>query len=130
MPHHFEFDSEHKILRLVLEGDIKGGEYSGLTAELREQVRRMQPLAGITDGGSITNFDVTSQALRSAALEGSPYPPETPRYIVAPSDYLFGLARMYELIGNHSEGRLQVVRTMGEALVELGAANSKFERVE
>lgn len=130
MPHHFEFDSEHKILRLVLEADIEGEEYSQLTADLRAQIRRMRPVAGITDGSSITNFNVTSQALRSAALEGSPYPPATPRYIVAPTDYLFGLARMYELIGNHSEGRLQVVRKMEEALAELGVANAKFERID
>jgi hypothetical protein len=129
MPHHFEFDSEHKILRLVLEGSIEGCEFVRLTAEIRAQAERLRPLAGITDGGGITNFEVTSQSLRSAALEGSPYPAATPRFIVAPSDYLFGLARMYELIGNHSEGRLQVVRKMEEALSALGAANAEFERV-
>jgi hypothetical protein len=130
MAHHFEFDSEHKILRLVLEGDIEGEEYSRLTAEIRAKAKRMRPLAGITDGGGITNFNVSSQSLRSAAFEGSPYPAETQRYIVAPSDYLFGLARMYELMGNHSDGKFHVVRRMEEALAGLGAANAKFERIE
>ena len=130
MPHHFEFDDEHRILLLVLEGNVEGEEYSSLTAELRAQAKRMLPLAGITDSGGITNFNVSSQALRSAALEGSPYPEATPRYIVAPSDYLFGLARMYELVGNHSEGRLKVVRKMEEALADLGVASAKFRRVD
>lgn len=130
MPHHFEFDSEHKILRLVLEGDIEGEEFVRLNAELRACVQKLRPLAGITDGGSITNFNVSSQTLRSASLEGSPYPGATPRYIVASTDYLFGLARMYELIGNHSDGSLQVVRKIDEALAALGAAKAKFERVD
>ncbi len=130
MPHHFEFDSEHKILRLVLEGDIEGDEYSRLTAEIRAHAKRMRPRAGITDGGSITNFNVSTQSLRSAAFEGSPYPAATPRYIVAPSDYLFGMARMYELMGNHSDGTLHVVRKMEEALAGLGVAKPLFERVE
>jgi hypothetical protein len=129
MPHHFEFDSEHKILRLVLEGEIAGEEFVRLSAEIRAQAERLRPLAGITDGGGITSFNVSSQILRSAALEGSPYPSPTLRYIVASSDYLFGLARMYELIGNHSDERLQVVHKMEEALAELGAATAKFERV-
>jgi hypothetical protein len=129
MPHHFEFDSEHRILRLVLEGDIDGDEYSGLTAELRARVKQMQPLAGITDGGGITDFNVSSQSLRNAALEGSPYPAATPRYIVAPTDYLFGLARMYELVGNHPDGALQVVRKLEEALADLGVAKAEFERL-
>jgi hypothetical protein len=129
MPHYFEFDSEHKILRLVLEGNIEGDEFVGLSAEIRAQADHLRPLAGITDGGGITSFNVSTQSLRSAALEGSPYPAAIPRYIVASTDYLFGLARMYELVGNHSEGRLQVVRKMEEALAELGAAKAEFERV-
>jgi hypothetical protein len=130
MPHHFEFDSEHRILRLVLEGDVEGEEFLQLNAEIRAQARRWSPVAGITDDGGITNFNVSSQNLRSAALEGSPYPPATPRYIVAPSDYLFGMARMYELVGNHAEGRLQVVRKLEEALDDLGVSKAKFERVD
>jgi hypothetical protein len=117
-------------VRLVLEGDIEGEEFVRLNAELRACVQRLGPLARITDVGGITNFNVSSRSLRSVALEGSPYPAATPRYIVASTDYPFGLARMYELMGNHSDGALQVVRKIEEALAELGAAKAKFERVD
>jgi hypothetical protein len=129
MPHHFEFDIEHKILRLVLKGDLGGAEFLCLNAKIHAQAERWQPLAGITDGIAIANFGVSSQILRSVALQGSPYPIGIPRYIIAPTDYLFGMARMYELVGNHSEGKLQVVRSLEEALGDLGATNAKFERV-
>jgi len=129
MAHHFEFEAEHKILRLVLEGDVENEEYLRLSAAIQAQAQRLRPRAGITDGTSLANFNITTQVLRTVALQGSPYPPDTPRYIVAPSDYLFGLARMYELVGNHSEGKLQVVRKLEEALADLAVTNARFERV-
>lgn len=130
MPHHFEFDSQHKILRLVLEGEIEGDEFLHLNAEIRAHAQLLHPLAGITDGTGIAHFKITTQVLRTAALQGSPYPDATPRYLVAPTDYLFGLARMYELVGDHSERKLQVVRRLEEALSDLGVAQAKFERAE
>jgi len=129
MAHHFEFDTEHRILRLVLEGDIEAEEFLGLNSKIAEHAHHLRPLAGITDGAGIASFNVTSQTLRTVALQGSPYPAATPRYIVAPTDYLFGLARMYELVGNHAEGKLQVVRKLDEALADLGATKVNFERV-
>lgn len=130
MPHHFEFDFEHKILRLVLEGDMEGEEFLRLNAEIRAHAERLLPLAGIADAAAIETFKVTSHSLRSAALQGSPYPATTPRYIVAPTDHLFGLARMYELVGSHSEGGFHVVRKLEEALADLGIAQAKFEPVD
>jgi hypothetical protein len=109
MPHHFEFVR--------------------LNDAIHTQAERFQPLAGITDGTTLGNFNITTQTLRSVAMQGSPYPTAIPRYIVAPSDYLFGMARMYELVGNHSEGKLQVVRSLEEALTDLGVTDAKFERV-
>lgn len=130
MPHHFEFDAEHRILRLVLEGDLGPEEYLGLNSAIHARAQQLLPLAGITDVAPDLNFNITTQVLRTVALQGSPYPPNTPRYIVAPSDYLFGMARMYELVGNHSEGKLQVVRKLQEALEDLGVTSAKFDRVE
>ncbi len=128
MAHHFELDREHKILLMVLEGNVEGDEFLGLNLELRTLAARFHPLAGITDCAPIENFNVSSNTLRTAALQESPYPSTTARYIVAPSDYLFGLARMYELVGN-AEGNLQVVRKLEEALADLGVNGAKFERV-
>jgi hypothetical protein len=71
-PHHFEFDSEHKILRLVLKGDLESQEFLRRNAEMHAQAERFQPPAGISDGMAIVNFNVTRQTLRSVAVQGSP----------------------------------------------------------
>lgn len=129
MPVHFEFDPEHRILLVVAEGDVQDAEILTINDLIGEQVNRLHPFAGISDLSSVTTFNVSSQAMRTAALQPSPYPEETPRFIVAPHDYLFGMARMYELVGNRTRANLRVVRRREEALAMLGVQNPKFEPV-
>jgi hypothetical protein len=96
MPHHFEFDFEHKILLTVMEGEIQGPEIQTIDQDMRARIVRMQPAAGISDLTRVTNFNVPAEVMRSAALQPSPFLPETPRFIVAPTDVLYGMSRMYE----------------------------------
>jgi hypothetical protein len=130
MPHHFEFDAEHKLLLIVIEGDVDGTEIAVINEEMRARILRMQPAAGISDLSLVRNFNVPAQVMRSAALQIPPYPPETPRFIVAPSDLLFGMSRMYELVANVPAGKLEVVRSREEALGRLGISNPNFEVLE
>lgn len=127
MAHHFEFDSQHRILRLVMKGDVQGEEIAALNPEIRAHVHRLQPAAGISDFSAVENFNVSAQAMRTAAVQPSPYPTETPRYIVAPTDFLFGMARMYEQVADRPDSKLQVVRRIEDALTGLGAADARFE---
>ncbi len=55
--------------------------------------------------------------------------PERPRVLVAGSDYLFGLARMFQMLSDISRPRLSVVRTTKQALDLLGVANPQFEPI-
>src|ERR1700737_1003966 len=99
MPYHFEFDPEHKILLVVLEGNVGEREILNLNDAIKARVVELTPSAGITDFSAVTTFAVASDIMRSAAWQPSPYDQQTPRFIVAPTDLLFGLARMYQLIG-------------------------------
>ena len=127
MAHRFEFDFRNRILLVVLEGDVDGAEMVSINDDIRKHVESFHPLSGISDFSDIKKFDVPSHSMRTAALEPSPYPEETPRYIVAPTDYLFGMARMYELVSNRP--KLRVLRTRAEALGEIGVKDVKFERL-
>jgi len=129
MPGHFEFDSQHKILLLVAEGDIEDPEILAAKDTIAAQVSRLQPTVGITDLSAVTKFDVSSEAMRAAARQPSPYPEAIRSFIVAPKDHVFGLARMYELVGSRTRGNLTVVRSRQEALAAIGIPNPKFERV-
>jgi len=75
------------------------------------QVTRLRPSAGISDLSRVTKFDVSGDAMRTAARQPSPYPDSIPRFIVAPQEYVFGMARMYELVGYRTRSKLKVVRS-------------------
>ena len=130
MPHHFEFDFAHRILLTFLEGEIQGPELETIDQDMRARIVRVQPAAGISDLSGVTNFNVPGEILRAAALHPPPFPPETPRFIVAPTDVLYGMSRMYELVADRLHGMLQVVRTREEALSALGISNPKFEPID
>ena len=53
-----------------------------------------------------------------------------PRFIVASKALVFGLARMFQIMGEHSRPLLKVVRTMDEALAALGVQSLHFEPLE
>ena len=93
------------------------------------QVEQLNPAAGISDFTPIKSFNVASYSLRNAALQPSPYREATPRFIGAPTDYLFGMGRMYEMIANRPQEKLRVVRTREEAFALLGVQDAKFERL-
>lgn len=131
MPHHFEFDFAHRILLTVMEGEIQGPEISTIDQEMRARIVRLQPAAGISDLTHVTQFNVPARIMRSAALlQPPPFPPETPRFIVAPTDVLYGMSRMYELVADRPHGKLQVVRSRDEALSVLGISNPKFDPID
>ncbi len=130
MPHHFEFDFLHKILLTVMEGEIEGAEIQTINQDMRARIVRMQPAAGISDLTGVTNFNVPGEIMRSAALQPPPFSSETPRFIVAPTDFLYGMSRMYELVADCPQGKLQVVRIRQEALSALAVSNPKFEPID
>jgi hypothetical protein len=130
MPFHFEFDSEQKILLLAYEGDVQGEDIGKANREMAKHVARLKPAAGIADLSAVKTFDVPSEALRTAAAQPSPYPDETTRYIIAPTDYLFGMSRMYQILANRPQEKLRVVRKRKDALAALGVREPKFERLE
>ena len=130
MPYHFEFDSEHRVLLVILEGNVDDREMRTINDDIRGHVRELNPAAGISDFSTITTFSVAAPTMRTAASQPSPYPVETPRFIVAPRDELFGMARMYELIADRPMAKLKVVRSREAALAALGIQKSRFERLE
>lgn len=126
MPYSFKFDVEHRILLVVPVGEILERDVSTMNHEIARRVQQVNPSGAIIDCSGVTGFKVSGEALRKAALPPAPFPAETPRFVVAPTDYLFGLARMYELAANRPGEMLKVVRRMDEALAGLGVTHANF----
>jgi hypothetical protein len=130
MPYYFDFDPENRILRGRFEGRVTDEplkEYYGLAGEY---FARTGARAGITDLSAVTSLDVSPQTIRElASLPPAILDREFPRFVVAASPPIFGMARMFELGGQDTRPNLHVVRTMKEVCVILGVLDPKFEPI-
>jgi hypothetical protein len=130
MPYYFEFDPENRIIRGRFEGRVTDEllkEYYGLAGEYFE---RTAARAGITDLSAVTSFEVSPQLIRELASSPPAIPDrDFPRFVVAASPPIFGMARMFELGGQDTRPNLHVVRTMKEVCVILGVLDPKFEPI-
>jgi hypothetical protein len=70
----------------------------------------------LIDCSEVTSFDVSSALVRSAAGKKL-FSSRAKCAIVAPQDYIFGMARMFQM---QQHGELEVFRTLMEALAWLG----------
>ena len=131
MPYHFEFDSANRIVRCRFEGRITDEilkEYYQVSAKYYESI---QPSAGVLDLSAVTAFEVSSEMIRELAKLPPAMPhPERPRFVIAPSNQVFGMARMFELQGQETRPNLHVVRTADEVWTVLGVQAPKFEPIE
>lgn len=128
--HHFEFDHDHKILLVILEGDIDEAYGRVINEEIRHHIARLDPSGGITDYTGVTSFNMSGDVIRRFAQTPAPYTSTTLWFLVAPRDHIFGMARMYQLFAGTSRPGLNVVRSRKEAYAALGLQNPKFERVD
>jgi hypothetical protein len=127
----FEFEPVHKILLARFEGrltDKSLGEFyrAGLKHWAATDAR-----AAISDYTS-AEWAVSAKFVRELANwePDVAEPVKRPRIVVAPSTVGFGLARMFQIVGERKRPLLQVVRTMEEALAALGIESPHFEPLE
>jgi CheY-like chemotaxis protein len=123
----FDFDLNNKIIRCRIDGVVTD-------ETLREYYRlcskygAMNPTyAGIFDMSAVIFITVSAQTIRDLAMLPPAFPdPDILRVIVAGSDEMFGLARMFDLQGSETRPNLHVVRTEKEALAVLGIRDARF----
>jgi hypothetical protein len=131
MSYRFDFDSTHRILRCRFEGRVTDDELKEYYLAAGRLVAVKDPKLGITDFTAADSVDVSPQTVRElASLPPVMTDQNRIRCVVAPSDKVFGLARMFELQDEGIRANLHVVRTMKEALAILGVQEPKFDPVK
>jgi hypothetical protein len=79
----------------------------------------------IVDFASVTEVALSTRFLRGLAqCEPVGDATKLPRVIVAPNTFLFGLSRMFQILGERTRPQLQVVKTLDEAFSALGVQPS------
>ena len=121
MAYGFELDATHRVLLFRFTGDVSEQRIGRFYDEAGTQIARIQPRAAIFDFTAVTSFDVSSASVRNLAA-ASPLIPNVacPRVVVAPATHIFGMSRMFQILGENSRPSLKVVHSMAEALAVIG----------
>ena len=126
--YYFEYDAANKILAVRFEAaltdDILCEYYAAAPAVIAPHEVRV----GILDLTGLTSFDVSADTIRRLAARQPLIPDPIPRFIVAPSDVAFGMARMFQL-SDRSREMLHIVRSIDEAYLKAGVTEPRFERL-
>lgn len=125
----FEFDPANRILLLRVEGQLSDELLAECYDEIRKRSVETDAHMAIFDFSSVSGFPVSSNLVRRLAkLEPAmPDAANRIRVIVVENPTGFGLARMFQIVGEQTRPKLQVVHTLNDALVTLGAQSPHFE---
>jgi len=124
-----EFDPVNKILLIRFEGQLT----DELVAEYSEAIRKYwtaaDASAGVVDFSSVSELSLSAECIRQLAKREPCIPdaPSRPRVIVAPTTLGFGLARMFQILGEDARPLLSVAHTLDEAFAALGVQSPQFE---
>jgi hypothetical protein len=129
-PHfHFEYDATNRIFAVRMHGTITDTIFKACYAETPRHVQGREVRAALTDLSDVVRYDVSAAAVREVSRMAPLFPDPTPRWVVAPHDHIFGMARMFQMTSPSGRDMLHVVRSMAEAYVALGVAAPNFERL-
>lgn len=118
MPAEFELDREGCVVRSRAWGNLTEDDLARHVQAMRELFESETldaTWAQVCDFSSITSVaELTTDGVRRLA-KSNPWPLETLRVIVAPTDEMYGLGRMYQAMAVGDSENFRVVRSAAEA---------------
>ena len=127
----FEFDSANKILMTKLEGELTDELARETDAGMRRHLVEKSPHVHIVDCSSVTKFSMSGEWVRQLARRQPALQSEScRRFFVMPSTTGFGLARMFQIVGEPHYGSLTIVRSLDEIPATLTVEPPRFESLE
>jgi hypothetical protein len=117
----FDFDPIHQILRSRFSGKVDDGDLLSHTRMGALLVTSLDPRFAIIDLSAADPFAPTADGIRALAKLPPAMPKmDRPRVVIAPSDHMFGMARIFEIEGETTRPNLHVVRSAREAWAIFG----------
>jgi hypothetical protein len=126
MPFVMDFDARNSILRVTLQGRVTDAVILDTYAAVARYVASHPPCRGITDISEVEEFEVSSNTIRQLAEKPPAFPTADMRILVAPKAHVYGMARMFQILGGKTRPNLHIVRTMDEAYSLLQVESPEF----
>jgi hypothetical protein len=121
-----DFDARNNILRVTLEDPMTDEILLDAYATAARYVASRAPCCGIWEASAVTQFKVSNDVIRTLAKSSPIIPPGYKRVVVAPHDLLYGMMRMFQILGEDTRPDLHVVRTLDEAYQLLHVRSPEF----
>jgi hypothetical protein len=128
--YHYEFEDRYRILLAMADGSVNEEELRELYFDIRRRKDKDKALTGILDLTGVTSFNVDCGVIYGLAQLPPTFVDPTLRAVVAPTDLLFGMARMFQIAGSDTRKGLLIVRTLSEALSTLNFEDAHFHKHE
>ncbi len=131
MSYQFEFDPINQILLCRLEGCVTDETATEFYHNAAKLMARINPRVGVADFTTVTSFEVSNNTIHTLAASPPAMPdPAMPRFIVAPLPHVFGMSRMFQMLGEKTRPLLQVVHTLDEVYLALGVQPAPFAPID
>lgn len=123
----FEIDTINKVSLVRVEGLLTDERLGILYEANRRHCNANHAQAGVVDLSCVREFALTTYCIQRLANQ-KPAVEDAKRLclIVAPEDYVYGLSRMFQIMGEETRPSLQVVHTLNEAFATLGTQLTYF----
>lgn len=121
-----QFDARHRVLLIAMGPRLTRENYLRAYAAVRRFVAAEGPCSMIFDVSAVTDFQFPAGFEREIAAMEPAVPPSMRRFAVAPQAAIFGSARIVETLRSETAGPVNVVRSLADAFVALGASPTDF----
>ncbi len=123
------FDELHRVILIKFAGTLTDEVLLSHFKLVREWLTVHGHHSNITDFSDVTSFEVTAQAVSQLAAGAPLVPDDYLRVVIAPQDEVFGMVRMFEMLGSGTRDRVHIVRTVAEAYELTGIESPGFRPV-
>jgi hypothetical protein len=121
-----DFDAKNAVARVTLEGVVTDEGLSDCNATVTRYFASHPPCRGIVDFSKVTKFEVSSNTIRRLASSAPAIPRGYMRVFVTPNNFVYGMARMFQILSEKSRPDLHIVRTLEEAYKLLQLESPEF----
>ncbi len=113
----FEIDEARRIRRQIFKGVITEPVLFAAYNELVSQSDFDPSMADLADMTQVERLDLSTKAVKQlvSMFEAPELQSNSKLAIVAASDHVFGMARMYEILSSNTSEHIRVFRDMAEA---------------
>lgn len=119
MAFEYRIDPLRGIVFATGRGSLTAAEIESVLRRIRRDDQFRSDLPALIDLSGVANLDVSAAEVRDVA-RNDPFGPGSRRAIVAPTDAVYGVARMYQMLRDDVGEEIEIFRTTPEARHWLG----------